>query len=138
MMTGRLYGIGIGPGDPELLTMKAFRVLRSSAVVAYPMSDSGRKLARSIVAEYLRPEQIEVPMYFPFKLEESAQPYYDKAAETLAEHLHAGRDVVVLCEGDPFFYGSFMYLYNRLSDQFQTEVIPGVSCVQVQQFWERL
>ena len=68
-MTGRLYGIGIGPGDPELLTMKAFRVLRSSAVVAYPLSDSGLKLARSIVAEYLRPEQIEVPMYFPFKLE---------------------------------------------------------------------
>ncbi|BAU14373.1 precorrin-2 C20-methyltransferase / cobalt-factor II C20-methyltransferase [Leptolyngbya sp. NIES-3755] len=128
-MTGKLYGIGIGPGDPELLTMKAFRVLRSSPVVAYPMSDSGRKLARSIVAEYLRPEQIEVPMYFPFKLEESAQPYYDKAAETLAEHLSAGRDVVVLCEGDPFFYGSFMYLYNRLVDQFPTEVIPGVSCV---------
>lgn len=128
-MTGRLYGIGIGPGDPELLTMKAFRVLRSSPVVAYPMSDSARKLARSIVAEYLRPEQIEVPMYFPFKLEESAQPYYDKAAETLAEHLSAGRDVVVLCEGDPFFYGSFMYLYNRLADQFPTEVIPGVSCV---------
>ncbi|GAP98093.1 precorrin-2 C(20)-methyltransferase [Leptolyngbya sp. NIES-2104] len=128
-MTGRLYGIGIGPGDPELLTMKAFRVLRSSPVVAYPMSDSARKLARSIVAEYLRPEQIEVPMYFPFKLEESAQPYYDKAAETLAEHLNAGRDVVVLCEGDPFFYGSFMYLYNRLSDRYPTEVIPGVSCV---------
>lgn len=128
-MAGRLYGIGIGPGDPELLTMKAFRVLRSSAVVAYPLSDSGLKLARSIVAEYLRPEQIEVPMYFPFKLEESAQPYYDKAAETLAEHLRAGRDVAVLCEGDPFFYGSFMYLYSRLSDQFETEVIPGVSCV---------
>lgn len=128
-MTGRLYGIGIGPGDPELLTMKAFRVLRSSPVVAYPMSDSARKLARSIVAEYLRPEQIEVPMYFPFKLEESAQPYYDKAAETLAEHLNADRDVVVLCEGDPFFYGSFMYLYNRLSDRYPTEVIPGVSCV---------
>jgi precorrin-2/cobalt-factor-2 C20-methyltransferase len=68
-------------------------------------------------------------MYFPFKLEESAQPYYDKAAETLADHLRDGRDVVVLCEGDPFFYGSFMYLYNRLSDRFQTEVIPGVSCV---------
>jgi precorrin-2/cobalt-factor-2 C20-methyltransferase len=128
-MAGRLYGIGIGPGDPELLTMKAFRVLRSSPVVAYPLSDSGLKLARSIVAEYLRPEQIEVPMYFPFKLEESAQPYYDKAAETLAEHLLEGRDVAVLCEGDPFFYGSFMYLYSRLSDRFETEVIPGVSCV---------
>lgn len=128
-MTGRLYGIGIGPGDPELLTMKAFRVLRSAQVVAYPLSDSALKLARSIVAEYLHPEQIEVPMYFPFKLEESAQPYYDKSAETLAEHLQQGRDVVVLCEGDPFFYGSFMYLYSRLSDRFPTEVIPGVSCV---------
>jgi precorrin-2/cobalt-factor-2 C20-methyltransferase len=127
LSTGRLYGIGIGPGDPELLTLKGFRLLRAAAVVAYPMSDNGKCLARSIVADYLRPEQIEVPMYFPFKLEQSSQPYYDKAADTLADYLAQGQDIAVLCEGDPFFYGTFMYLFNRLSARFHTEVIPGVS-----------
>jgi precorrin-2/cobalt-factor-2 C20-methyltransferase len=128
-MSGRLYGLGLGPGDPELLTLKTFRILRSVPVVAYPMSDGGRCLARSIVADYLRPEQTEVPMYFPFKLEESSEPYYDKAAEMLAEYLEQGQDVAVLCEGDPFFYGTFMYLFTRLSDRFATEVVPGVSSV---------
>jgi precorrin-2/cobalt-factor-2 C20-methyltransferase len=126
--SGRLYGLGIGPGDPELITVKALRLLRSAAVVAYPISDKNKQsLARSIVAEYIRSEQMEVPLYFPFKLKESSQPYYDKAAEILAEYLTLGQDVVVLCEGDPFFYGTFMYIYNRLADRFRTEVVPGVS-----------
>ncbi|GAB4236007.1 MAG: precorrin-2 C(20)-methyltransferase [Stanieria sp.] len=125
---GRLYGLGIGPGDPELITVKALRLLQSASVVAYPVADRNKQgLARSIVLEYIKPEQIEVPLYFPFKLECSAQPYYDKAAETLAEYLQLGKDVVVLCEGDPFFYGTFMYIYNRLADKFPTEVVPGVS-----------
>ncbi len=125
---GRLYGLGIGPGDPELITVKALRLLRAAAVVAYPISDKNKQsLARSIVLEYIKPEQIEVPLYYPFKLEQSSQPYYDKAAETLAQYLQLGQDVVVLCEGDPFFYGTFMYIYNRLADKFPTEVVPGVS-----------
>ena len=127
--TGKLYGIGVGPGDPELLTVKALRRLQAAPVVAYPVSDGGKSLSRSIVAGYLRPKQIEVPLWYPFKLEQSSQPYYDQAAETLAEHLEAGRDVVVLCEGDPFFYGTFMYLFTRLSGRFATEVVPGVSSV---------
>jgi precorrin-2/cobalt-factor-2 C20-methyltransferase len=125
---GRLYGIGIGPGDPELLTIKALRILQASPVVAYPISDKKQPLARSIIAPYLT-GQIEVPMFLPFKLEESAQPYYDSAAEKLAEYLNSGQDVVVLCEGDPFFYGSFMYIYTRLSPQFYVEVVPGVSSI---------
>jgi precorrin-2/cobalt-factor-2 C20-methyltransferase len=125
---GRLYGLGVGPGDPELITVKALRLLQSASVVAYPVSAQNKQgLARSLVQKYLKPEQIEVPLYFPFKLEQSSQPYYDKAAETLAEYLQLGKDVVVLCEGDPFFYGTFMYLYNRLADRFPTEVVPGVS-----------
>ncbi|MGF1540993.1 MAG: precorrin-2 C(20)-methyltransferase [Pleurocapsa sp.] len=125
---GHLYGLGIGPGDPELITVKALRLLRSADVVAYPISDKNKQgLARSIVLEYIDSQQIQVPLYFPFKLEQSSQPYYDIAAETLAEHLKLGRDVVVLCEGDPFFYGTFMYIYNRLCDRFPTEVVPGIS-----------
>ena len=126
MPTGRLYGLGIGPGDPELLTLKALRLLQAAPVMAYPVSDSGKSLARSIVADYLSHTPIEVPMYFPFKPDQSAQPYYDQAAETLAGHLGDGQDVAVLCEGDPFFYGSFMYLFTRLAERFVTEVVPGV------------
>jgi precorrin-2/cobalt-factor-2 C20-methyltransferase len=129
MPTGRLHGLGIGPGDPELLTLKALRLLQSAPVVAYPVSDGGKSVARSIVADYLRHAPIEVPMYFPFKRSQSAQPYYDRAAATLAAHLSCGQDVAVLCEGDPFFYGSFMYLFTRLSERFVTEVVPGVSSI---------
>ncbi len=124
---GRLYGLGIGPGDPELLTLKAYRILRSVPVIAYPTMENGKVLARAIVADFLRPEQIEVPMPLPFSPVRSSQPYYDIAAENLAEHLSAGRDVAVLCEGEPFLYGSFMYLFNRLSKKFHTEVVPGIS-----------
>jgi precorrin-2/cobalt-factor-2 C20-methyltransferase len=126
---GRLYGLGLGSGDPELLTLKAYRLLQAAPVVAYPVSDGGKSLSRSIVADYLRKDQIEVPLWYPFKLEQSSQPYYDEAALKLAGYLNAGQDVVVLCEGDPFFYGTFMYLFNRLSHQFQTEVVPGVSSI---------
>ena len=80
MPAGRLYGLGIGPGDPELITLKALRILQSAPVVAYPVSDRDKSLARSIVAEYLGHAPLELPMYFPFKAEESAQPHYDKAA----------------------------------------------------------
>jgi precorrin-2/cobalt-factor-2 C20-methyltransferase len=127
--TGKLYGLGLGPGDPELLTLKAYRILQSVPVVAYPASPDGRCISRAVVADYLKPGQIEIPMVLPFKLEISSQPYYDKMAEELAEHLEAGRDVAVLCEGDPFFFGTFMYTFNRLSHRFPTEVVPGVSSV---------
>ncbi|TYQ31636.1 precorrin-2 C(20)-methyltransferase [Pseudanabaena sp. UWO310] len=125
--SGNLYGLGIGPGDPELLTIKAHRILTSVPVIAYPTMESGKVLARAIVADFIRPEQIEVPMPLPFSVDRSSQPYYDVAAAKIAEHLSAGRDVAVLCEGDPMLYGSFMYIFNRLSDRFHTEVIPGIS-----------
>jgi precorrin-2/cobalt-factor-2 C20-methyltransferase len=124
---GRLYGLGVGPGDPELLTLKAHRILTSVPVIAYPTLESGKSLAREIVAEFIRPEQIEIPMSLPFSVERSAQPYYDIAAAKIAEQLHAGQDVAVLCEGEPMLYGSFIYLFNRLAGQFETEVIPGIS-----------
>lgn len=124
---GRLYGVGVGPGDPELLTLKAHRILKSVPVIAYPTLENGKSLARAIVAEFIRPEQIEILMSLPFSVERSAQPYYDIAAEKIAERLKAGQDVAVLCEGEPMLYGSFIYLFNRLAGQFQTEVIPGIS-----------
>ncbi|WP_338431331.1 precorrin-2 C(20)-methyltransferase [Synechococcus elongatus] len=124
---GRLYGLGIGPGDPELLTLKAYRILQQVPVIAYPTLENGKALARSIVADYIQPHQIEIPMPLPFSVERSSQPYYDQAALQIAQHLTAGQDVAVLCEGDPMLYGTFMYLFNRLANQFHTEVVPGIS-----------
>ncbi len=129
LSSGCLYGLGVGTGNPELITLKALRILQSVSVVAYPASETGNSFARSIVAEFLQDNQIEIPIVLPFKLEKSAQPFYDKASEQLAEHLNNGQDVAVLCEGDPFFYGSFMYIYDRLSQKFNTEIVPGISSV---------
>ncbi|WP_037066442.1 precorrin-2 C(20)-methyltransferase [Allorhizobium undicola] len=127
-MTGRLYGLGLGPGDPELLTLKAYRILTHSPVIAYPQPDNGPSFARQIAAPYLRPDQLEVPIIVPMRVERfPAQDVYDEAAERLSRHLDAGADVAVLCEGDPFFYGSFMYLFERLALRYPTEVVPGVS-----------
>ena len=127
-MTGRLYGLGVGPGDPELLTLKAHRILRSVPVVAYPAPDSGTSFARSIVAEYLTNDQIEIAIVVPMRVERfPAKDVYDQASRAIASHLDSGRDVAVLCEGDPFFYGSFMYLYERLVETYPCEVVAGVS-----------
>ncbi|ACM36892.1 MULTISPECIES: precorrin-2 C(20)-methyltransferase [Rhizobium/Agrobacterium group] len=127
-MTGKLYGLGLGPGDPELMTLKAHRILTSAPVVAYPAPDTGASFARQIAAPYLRADQLEVPMIVPMRVERyPAQEIYDAAAVTLSHHLDAGSDVAVLCEGDPFFYGSFMYLFERLAHRYPTEVVPGVS-----------
>jgi precorrin-2/cobalt-factor-2 C20-methyltransferase len=127
-MKGRLIGIGVGPGDPELLTLKAHRLLSAAAVVAYPAPDDGPSFARSVVAQYLRAGQIEIPIVVPMRAERHpARAVYDDAAAKIAAHLSAGLDVVVLCEGDPFFYGSFMYLHERLALRFAAEIVPGVS-----------
>ena len=126
---GKLYGLGIGPGDPELLTLKAHRILTTVPVIAYPTLESGKVLARAIVSDFIRPEQIEIPMPLPFSVERSSQPHYDIAAENIAEHLNLGRDVAVLCVGDPMLYGTFMYIFNRLCDRFSIEVVPGISSV---------
>ncbi|XGV86165.1 MAG: precorrin-2 C(20)-methyltransferase [Limnothrix sp. BL-A-16] len=127
MNMGKLYGLGIGPGDPELLTLKAHRILTTVPVIAYPTLENGKVLARAIVADFIRPDQIEIPMPLPFSVERSSQPYYDRAAEKIAEHLSQGRDVAVLCEGEPMLYGTFMYLFQRLAPRFPTEVVPGIS-----------
>lgn len=127
-MSGTLYGIGLGPGDPELMTLKADRLIRGARVVAYPALVAGESLARGIAAaaipEAAREIRIEVPMT-PERA--PAQAAYDRAAEEIAGALADGEDVVCLCEGDPFFYGSFMYLHARLSGRFTVEVVPGVT-----------
>ncbi|HVA15068.1 MAG TPA: precorrin-2 C(20)-methyltransferase [Stellaceae bacterium] len=126
--TGRLYGLGLGPGDPELITLKAWRILRQAAVVAYPAPDDAPSFARSIVAQWLSPAQIEIAIQIPMEIARfPAQEVYDRAAIAIAAQLDAGRDTVLLCQGDPLFYGSFMYLFGRLGERFACEIVPGVS-----------
>lgn len=127
-MSGIVYGIGLGPGDPELLTLRAHRLIRNAQVLAYPTLAGQDSFARSIAAPYI-PDGIEeiaidVPMS---QAREPAQKAYDLAAQRFDAHLCAGRDVVALCEGDPMFYGSFMYIAARLQPKFKVVVIPGVT-----------
>jgi precorrin-2/cobalt-factor-2 C20-methyltransferase len=127
-MNGTLYGLGVGPGDPELITLKALRLLRSAPVIAYPAPEHGDSLARSIIAGHLPGGQTEIAIRMPMLVERfPAQEIYDRAAVEIGGHLEAGRDVAVLCEGDPFFYGSFMYLFGRMAERFPVQVVPGVS-----------
>lgn len=135
MMIGRLFGVGVGPGDPELVTVKALRLIRTAPVIAFPVAKGRRSNALAIVEDFLTPAQIRLPMVYPVTTEKLAPPqdyeaiiadFYDHVADIVAGHLDAGRDVAVLCEGDPFFYGSYMYLHLRLAHRYETEVVPGV------------
>lgn len=129
-MTGTLYGVGLGPGDPELITLKAARLIGSAKVIAYPTLAGGDSFARAIAADLIAPDAREIRMDVPMSTErEPAQKAYDAGASEIAAALDAGEDVVCLCEGDPFFYGSFMYLFARLADRFDTQIIPGVTSV---------
>ncbi|MGW4527754.1 precorrin-2 C(20)-methyltransferase [Amycolatopsis sp. NPDC004378] len=137
-MTGTLYGVGLGPGDPELMTVKAARLIAEAQVIAYHCARHGRSIARSVAEPYLREGQIEEKLVYPVTTEATDHPggyegaiadFYELSAKRLAEHLDAGRDVVLLCEGDPFFYGSYMYMHERLSGRFEAVVVPGVTSV---------
>lgn len=132
---GRLLGLGVGPGDPELVTLKALRLLREAPVVGYFVAKGKRGNAFGIIEAHLQPEQILLPLVYPVTTEALPAPlsyeqvisdFYDEASVQVAEHLDAGRDVAVICEGDPFFYGSYMYLHDRLAQRYEAEVIPGV------------
>jgi precorrin-2/cobalt-factor-2 C20-methyltransferase len=126
--SGTLYGVGVGPGDPELMTVKAWRLVSTCPVITYLSANGGESLARSIASPFIPEDVIELPIDVPMRTErEPAQAAYDAGCREIASHLSQGRDVVALCEGDPFFYGSFMYVFARLSNEYQTRVIPGVS-----------
>lgn len=136
--TGRLVGVGTGPGDPELLTLKAVRALAEADVVAHFAKRGNAGNARAIVARHLRPDVVELPLLYPVTTEihrhdaayvGQITDFYEQSAKDVADHLTAGRTVAVLSEGDPLFYGSYMHLHVRLAHRFPTEVIPGVTAM---------
>ncbi|MGW4212388.1 precorrin-3B C(17)-methyltransferase [Lentzea sp. NPDC004789] len=134
-MTGKLYGVGLGPGDPELVTVKAARLIGEADVVAFHSARHGRSVARTIAEPYFRQGQILEQLVYPVTTEDTddyqgeIDQFYEEAAARLAAHLDAGRDVVVLAAGDPFFYGSYMHMHKRLKDRYEWEVVPGVTSV---------
>ena len=127
MTDGQLFGLGLGPGDPELVTLKALRLLRAAAVIVYPAPESGESFARSIVAEWIAPAQREIVIAFPMRPGPPPAEIYAAAAATIAAELDREHDVVFLCQGDPFFYGSFAPIFTRLAPRYRVSVVPGVS-----------
>ena len=134
-MTGRLYGVGLGPGDPELVTLKAARLIHDADVIAFHAGVGKQSNARRIAADLIPGSAIEEELRYPVTTGPTAHPggyagamaeFYEECASRLTVHLEQGRTVVVLAEGDPLFYGSFMYLHDRLAPRFETEVVPGV------------
>ncbi|WP_107657661.1 precorrin-3B C(17)-methyltransferase [Nocardia suismassiliense] len=135
---GKLWGVGLGPGDPELVTVKAARVIAAADVIAFHSARHGRSISRGIAAPYMRAGQLEEHLVYPVTTETTDHPggyqgaideFYEQAAELLAGHLAAGRSVALLAAGDPLFYSSYMHMHRRLADRFEAEIIPGITSV---------
>jgi precorrin-2/cobalt-factor-2 C20-methyltransferase len=136
LMSGRLIGVGVGPGDPELMTLKATRALAEADLVVHFAKAGSTSQARAIAAGHLTAGTQELPLFYPMTSErprngsryrQAMREFYDAAAATLAAQLDAGRAVAVICEGDPLFYGSYMHLHVRLAPRYPTQVIAGVT-----------
>ena len=129
-MTGTLYGVGVGPGDPELMTVKAWRLISTADVIAYLCANGKDSTARDIAKPFIAEGTTEIAIDMPMRVErEPGEAAYDKGALAIAAALDKGKDVIMLCEGDPFFYGSFMYIFERLSSKYKTIVVPGVTSI---------
>jgi precorrin-2/cobalt-factor-2 C20-methyltransferase len=136
MSAGKLIGVGVGPGDPELMTLKAVLALGEADVIAHFAKAGNESHSRAIAAQHLRAEVIELPLLYPVTTElprhsngyrDAIGDFYDDAAAAIAAHLDAGRIVAVICEGDPLFYGSYMHLHTRLASRFSAEIVAGVT-----------
>ena len=132
---GTLYGVGVGPGDPELMTLKAHRLITQATTIAYFCKGQRPGHGRTVIAEYIPTTCREIRMAYPVTTEIPVHDprygallssFYDDYADQMSAILSAGEDVVVISEGDPFFYGSFMPIFHRLSGHFKTEVVPGI------------
>ena len=128
---GTLYGLGVGPGDPELITLKALNCLRSVPVVAFPAGLRGQPgVAERIIAPWLSPEQIQLPLEFPYVQDlTQLSAAWDQAAREVWPYLQTG-DVAFACEGDIGFYSTFTYLaqsLQQLHPDVEISAIAGVS-----------
>ncbi len=135
-MAGTVFGVGVGPGDPELITVKAAHTIARAPVVAYFSKRGKRGNAYAIGERHISASAEQLPLIYPYTTElsplhpeyvDALRGFYDASARAIAERLDAGQDVAVLCEGDPMFYGSYMYLHDRLASDYTARVIPGIT-----------
>ena len=133
---GTIWGVGLGPGDPELMSVRADRLLRGARHVAFFRKKGRDGQARRIARDVLNPQAVEFAMEYPVTTEiafhdprygEMLSAFYADCAAHLKDLSDRGEDIVVLCEGDPFFYGSFMHLHSRLSGCCPVEVVPAIT-----------
>jgi precorrin-2/cobalt-factor-2 C20-methyltransferase len=138
ILKGRLTGVGTGPGDPELLTLKAVRAINEADVIAFFCKKGSSGNGRAIVEAHIRPGTLELPLVYPVTTETNKDEdsyrgpiaeFFDRSAEEIAAYLDAGKNVAVLSEGDPLFYGSYMHLHVRLSTRYQADVVAGVTAM---------
>lgn len=136
MSVGTIYGVGLGPGDPDLMSVRADRLLRNGRHVAFFRKAGRSGQARRIVNGMLHDGVVEFAMEYPVTTEipvtdpgynAALSAFYTECTDHLRKLAEAGEDVVVLCEGDPFFFGSFMHLYTRLKDVVPVEVVPAIT-----------
>jgi len=135
---GKLVGVGTGPGDPELLTLKAVRAIENADVLAFFCKKGSSGNGRGIVEAFIRPGTLEMPLVYPVTVEsdknggeyrDAIAAFFDQSAKDIALHLEAGRNVAVLSEGDPLFYGSYMHLHLRLAPSYPAEVVAGITAM---------
>lgn len=135
---GELYGLGVGPGDPELVTMKAVRLLKKADIIAFPTAKASGGNAKRSIEPYLTETHQLLPLVYPVTAGPVAdttsyhnimQKFYDDTAEEMANLLHSGKNIAIICAGDPFVFGSYMYWHARLAERFNTTVVPGISSI---------
>ena len=135
-MTGRIIGLGLGPGDPDLMSVRAHRLLTGARHVAFFRKAGRAGQARTLAGDLVADDAVEFAMEYPVTTEipvsdprynEVLSRFYEDCTRHLKSLAEAGEDVVVLCEGDPFFYGSFMHLHERLKGDVPVEVVPAIT-----------
>lgn len=138
MTKGKIYGVGVGPGDPELITIKGLKAIESADIIAFHQAKGKKSNALTIAERWISQEQHLLPLIYPITTgtppENSsydnilAKFYHDITAE-LAQYLEQGKTITILAEGDPLFYSSFMYIHDRLAHRFETKIIPGITSI---------
>ncbi|HHY73951.1 MAG TPA: precorrin-2 C(20)-methyltransferase [Bacillus bacterium] len=134
-MIGTLYGVGVGPGDPELITVKAFRILKESSVIAYPKSRKGSKsYAHKIIDVYVNPNEKEMlGLVFPMTKDQAVlEKEWTNTVELVSAKLSEGKDVAFVTEGDPLLYSTFIHMMKLMKSKYPhiaIKTIPGISSI---------
>ena len=136
MKKGKIYGIGLGPGDPALITLKSANLIKSSDYIFFFKKKNSESRAFSIVKEIIKDNAFKIALEFPITTEIDSmrkeyknimKNFYEQCVIKIDNILKKSRDICLLCEGDPFFYGSFIHIFQRLKERFDIEIVPGVT-----------